>query len=375
MKNTQVIIIGGGLAGLTAAIHLSLKDINVILIEKEKYPHHKVCGEYLSNEVIPYLKFLGLDLDSLDPVRIKRLKYSNQNGESIFCDLGMGGLGVSRYALDNYFFRHSISPNCQIIYDTVSAVHFEKDKFQVELSGGKKLNSDFVLGAYGKRSNLDKELKRPFFERLSGWLAIKAHYKNDQYPEDTVSLHNFNGGYCGLSKTETGDVNACYLASYKSFRRFRNIETFKENVLMRNPELKEFFLNSTPVFDKELSIAQVSFDKKDIIEDHMLMLGDAAGLIHPLCGNGMAMAIHSAKLGAEAITEFYENEHIGRAYVEASYRNRWNKEFRSRIRAGRLLQKILLNKVLAGITQGVIKNFPSVMPHIIKRTHGKPVYV
>ncbi|MCM8570094.1 NAD(P)/FAD-dependent oxidoreductase [Gramella jeungdoensis] len=374
MKNTQVIIIGGGLAGLTAAIHLSLKNINVILIEKEKYPHHKVCGEYLSNEVTPYLKILGLDLDSLEPAKIKRLKYSSKNGESISCDLELGGLGISRYALDNYFFRKSISPNCQIIYDTVTTVKFEKESFLVYLEGGKSLEADFVLGAYGKRSNLDKSLKRPFFDRLSGWLAIKAHYRNDNYPEDLVSLHNFNGGYCGLSKTETGAVNACYLASYKSFRRYKNIETFKEKVLLKNPELEEFFLNSEALFDKDLSIAQVSFDKKNVIEDHILMLGDAAGLIHPLCGNGMAMAIHSAKLAAEGIIEFYENKHIGRSYVEGSYQNKWNLEFKSRIRAGRILQHVLLNSPLSEITHGIIKNFPAVMPQIIKRTHGQPFY-
>lgn len=375
MKSSQVIIVGGGLAGLTAALHLSLKKIDVTLIEKETFPHHKVCGEYLSKEVIPYLDFLGLDLNSLNPVKIDRLEYSSPVGKMITCDLKMGGLGISRYKLDNYIFQKSISTNCRIIYDTVTEVKFEENQFRVKLSGGKILDSDFVLGAQGKRSNLDKKLNRSFFDRLSGWLAVKAHYKNDVFPEDLVSLHSFDGGYCGLSKTETGAVNACYLATYKSFKPYKNTEDYKKNVLMKNPVLNEFFLNSELLFEKELSIAQVSFDKKDLIEDHILMIGDAAGLIHPLCGNGMAMAIHSAKLASESILQFYENRHIDRSYVETNYRNNWNDNFRSRLKTGRLLQRILLNRPLSEITQKIVTNFPGLMPHIIRKTHGKPIYV
>ena len=374
MKSSQVIIVGGGLAGLTAAIHLSLKAIDVILIERESFPHHKVCGEYLSREVIPYLDFLGIDLNSLNPVTITRLEYSSPTGKTTSCKLEMGGLGISRYTLDNYLFQKSISTNCRIIYDTVTEVKFEENQFRVKLSGGKQLNSDFVLGAQGKRSNLDKKLNRPFFDQHSGWLAIKAHYKNDIFPDDLVCLHNFNGGYCGLSKTENGSINACYLATYPSFRPYKNTEEYKEKVLMKNPVLNEFFLNSELLFKKELSIAQVSFDKKDLIEDHILMIGDAAGLIHPLCGNGMAMAIHSAKLASESILQFYEDQHINRSYVETNYRNNWNEKFRSRLKAGRLLQKILLNRPLSEMTQGIVTNFPGLMPHIIRKTHGKPIY-
>jgi len=57
----QVIIVGGGLAGLTSALHLSKQGLKVLLIEKNQYPKHKVCGEYISNEVLPYLQALGFD--------------------------------------------------------------------------------------------------------------------------------------------------------------------------------------------------------------------------------------------------------------------------------------------------------------------------
>lgn len=375
MENTQVIIIGGGLAGLTAAIHLSRQNIHVILIEKERYPHHKVCGEYLSKEVLPYLKLLEVDILSLKPPEINRLEYTSSRGKLISCDLEMGGLGISRYALDHFLFEKAESSGCQMISGNVTDVKFENNSFCIFLSNGDELRADFVLGAYGKRSALDKTFKRPFINRHSGWLAIKSHYLKNDYPEDLVSLHNFEGGYCGLSKTEGGAVNACYLASYKSFKKYRSTTEYMEQVLMKNPKLNAFFREVEPLFDQELSIAQVSFHRKNIIQDHILMLGDAAGLIHPLCGNGMAMAIHSAKIAAENLIQFYENRHITRSYAEVNYQNNWNKEFRSRLKAGRILQKILLNKPFSAITEGIIGSIPAVMPHIIRKTHGKALYV
>lgn len=374
MENTQVLIIGGGLAGLTAAIHLSRRNINVILVEKEEYPHHKVCGEYLSNEVLPYLNLLEIELNSLNPPQINRLEYSSSRGRKISCNLEMGGLGISRFTLDNFLFEKAVSSGCEVIFNTVTDVKFDHKSFRVHFSKGKDLTTDFVLGAYGKRSGLDKILNRSFIKSHSGWLAVKSHYLKNDYPEDLVSLHNFEGGYCGLSRTETGSVNACYLASYKSFKEFRNTAEYKEQVMMKNPELNAFFSNAEPVFDNEISIAQVSFEKKNIIQDHILMLGDAAGLIHPLCGNGMAMAIHSAKIAAENVIQFYENRHISRSYTEVNYLNNWNKEFRSRLKTGRILQKILLNKQLSSIAQGLIGTIPAMMPHIIRKTHGSPIY-
>ncbi|PTX43081.1 hypothetical protein C8P64_1607 [Christiangramia gaetbulicola] len=374
MKKPRVIIIGGGLAGLTAAIDLCKRGIEVILFEKDEYPHHKVCGEYLSAEILPYYDSLGIDLGELNAPEIHKLEYSSNSGKTITCDLQMGGLGISRYNLDHFLYRSALNLGCTVITVTVTEVSFNREKFTV-LANDEEYMSDFVLGAFGKRSNLDKKLDRDFFKNQSGWLAVKAHYKDSEHPEDLVSLHNFNGGYCGLSRTEINTVNVCYLASYSSFKKHKNTETFKNSVLMKNPRLNEFFQRSEPVFQKDLSIAQVNFDRKSLIEDHIMMIGDAAGLIHPLCGNGMAMAIHSAKLAVECLVDFYSSKETGRQSVEKLYRNKWQNNFNNRIRSGRILQKVLLNDTLSELSQNIIAKFPGIMPQIIRSTHGKPIYV
>ena len=375
MKKSQILIVGGGLAGLTAAIDLCKNAFEVILVEKNKYPHHKVCGEYLSAEVLPYLEYLGIDLKKLNAPEIDRLQFSSISGKVLKSNLDLGGFGISRYTLDHYLYEEAKARGCTIIHDSVQDISFKDEEFQIKLSDSEIISSKIVLGAFGKRSSLDKKMNRNFIKKHSGWLAVKAHYENEEYPNNLVSLHNFDGGYCGLSRTEMNTVNVCYLASYKSFRNFKNTEDFKRQILMKNPRLKEFFDSSEQVFQKELSIAQVSFEKKALINDHILMIGDAAGLIHPLCGNGMAMAMHSAKIAAEQIREFYKKDSLNRDDLELKYSQKWKQEFGLRLRSGRMLQKILLNQNLAELSYHLIKTFPALMPQIIKRTHGEKIYV
>src|SRR5690606_30900188 len=144
-----------------------------------------------------------------------------------------------------------------IIYDTVEKIEFHNTHFSVSTKRKDVLKADFVIGSFGKRSNLDSFLKRDFMKQNSSLLAVKAHFEYD-FPEDTVALHNFNGGYCGLSKTETNVVNACYLATLKSFKNYKDINDFQRNVLSENPHLANFFTNAKPLFKKPLTISQSS---------------------------------------------------------------------------------------------------------------------
>ncbi|RZJ67341.1 MAG: NAD(P)/FAD-dependent oxidoreductase [Flavobacterium sp.] len=373
MLNNRVIIIGGGLAGLTAAIHLSKIGTDVTLVEKQEYPKHKVCGEYISNEVLPYLKWLGVNPMELDPAQITKASFSTVDGKEIHCDLPLGGFGISRYALDNFLYKHAVNNGCAVIRETVSDISFDNDQFTVTLSNDTKLKARVVIGAHGKRSNIDQKLDREFIAKKSPWLAVKAHYSGD-FPDNLVGLHNFNGGYCGVSKVENGNINVCYLADFESFKKYRNIEEYQAAVVCENPRLNEIFDNCVPLFDQPLTISQISFEKKEPIEKHVLMIGDTAGLIHPLCGNGMAMAIHSAKLASECLSDFLSDE-ITREKLEENYTRIWNDNFSRRLKTGRLLASALQQQTLSHILLRTLLFFPSLLPEIIKMTHGKPLKI
>lgn len=372
-SETEILIIGGGLAGLTAALHLNKLGLNVILIEQDPYPHHKVCGEYISNEVLPYFKWLGLNIESLMPALISELLFTSLSGKSIQTKLPLGGFGLSRYTIDHYLYTELISRNVKVIHDRVVQVSFAKDQFIVETATN-SFTAAYVIGAYGKRSAIDVKLNRKFIIKQSPYLAVKAHYQAD-FPNDVVSLHNFEGGYCGVSKVENNRLNICYLANYESFKKHKNILAYQENILYKNSYLKAIFEKAENLFDTPLTISQVSFEAKEPVYNHILMTGDTAGLIHPLCGNGMAMAIHSAKIVSTLLHQKINGKISSRATLENHYTMQWNKEFKNRLKMGRLLSSLLKNNNLERFTMNALGKMPFLLNQIIKQTHGKPITI
>jgi flavin-dependent dehydrogenase len=369
---SKIIIVGAGLAGLTAAIHLSKLGYAIILIEKNSFPKHKVCGEYISNEVLSYLDWLDVNPNVLNPTKIDSLLFSTTKGKMIKAKLPLGGFGISRYAFDLYLFEKAKAQHCEIIQGTVTDIHFTDDLFTVHLSNNTPLMANIVIGAHGKRSNIDQKLQRNFIHKKSPWLAVKAHYKGE-FPNDLVGLYNFKGGYCGVSKVENDVINICYLADYKTFQQYKNIEEYQSKVVSQNPLLQSIFENTIPIFEKPLTISQICFDKKEPVDQHILMIGDSAGLIHPLCGNGMAMAIRSAKIVSELVDDYCLNNILSRKELEQQYTQKWNKNFKSRLRVGRILGEILQHQNLSEWLIRIFIKFPILLTEVIKRTHGKAI--
>jgi flavin-dependent dehydrogenase len=366
-KRVDFAIVGGGLAGLTAALHLSQNGYRVILFEKNSYPHHKVCGEYISNEVLPYLKTLGIDPFQFQAKQIKKLLLTNRNGKKAATNLPLGGFGISRHCLDYHLFE-KVRQNAETVQETITNILFKETHFTLETLNKDFYEATYVIGAFGKRSNLDKVLNRSFIQKKTPWLAVKMHYKAS-YPDNLVALHHFKGGYAGLSKVENNHVNCCYLVTNREFSKYKNIEDFQDNVMRKNSYLDAFFNEAEAVFDKPLTISQISFERKKPVDNHIFMIGDSASLIHPLCGNGMAMAIKSAKILTETFTE---NRGSCQVEIEKIYAIKWEKEFSKRLLAGTLLQKVVMNPYL--LTTGMwLNNYTKkLIPYLVSKTHGQP---
>ncbi len=367
----DVIIVGGGLAGLISAIHLSNFKKKVLLIEKNPYPKHKVCGEYISNEVLPYLISLGIDPVKEGAKEISRVHLTTTKSNLIKGTLPLGGFGMSRYYIDDLLSKKAQSNGVTILQDTVESVDFEIKNFTVQTKKTGTFQSAITIGAFGKRSTLDVKMDRDFIKKKSPYLAVKVHAKGD-FPEDLVALHNFKGGYCGVSKVENNAINLCYIADYNAFKKHKNIAEFQEQVVFKNSYLREVFTKSEMVFEKPLTISQISFETKKPIENHIIMCGDTAGMIHPLCGNGMGMAISSAKIASEEIIKFL-NKEITRTQLEKNYLRNWNKEFKTRLKAGHFIAWLFRNQTISEIAYTILKRVPFLLPKIIQFTHGKPL--
>lgn len=370
----DVIIIGGGLAGLCNAIHLSKFGKKVLLIEKNKYPKHKVCGEYISNEVLPYLEFLGINPFDFGAVNITDFKLSTTNNKVISAKLPLGGFGISRYQFDFILSEKAKENGVIILQDQVLNVNFSEDIFHVATKENKTLTSKIAIGAFGKRSLLDVKMERDFIQKKSPYLGVKIHVKGN-CEENLVALHNFKGGYCGVSKVENDIINLCYITSFSSFKKYKSIEDFQEQVVFKNQYLKEIFKATTPIFEKPLTISQVSFETKKPIENHLIMCGDSAGMIHPLCGNGMSMAIQSAQIASKLTLNYLNGKLSSRNDLEKQYIREWNKNFKMRLKTGHFIAWLFRKDKVAEILLKTLKKLPFLLPIIIKQTHGKPIKI
>ena len=373
-KALDIIVIGGGLAGLCNAIHLSKMGKKVLLIEKNEYPKHKVCGEYISNEVLPYLDFLEVNPFDSGAVRINNFQLSTTKSNIISAKLPLGGFGISRYTLDLVLSEKAKENGVMILQDTVLDVTFLKDVFQVETKQNSIFTSKIAIGAFGKRSLLDVKMGRNFIQKKSPYLGVKIHVKGN-FKEDLVALHNFKGGYCGVSKVENNAINLCYITNYATFKQYKNIEDFQEQVVFKNNYLKEIFHSSEALFEKPLSISQISFETKKPVENHILMCGDSAGMIHPLCGNGMSMAIQSAQLASKLILNYFNGEIETRKELEKQYIRQWNRKFSLRLKAGHFIAMLFRKDTIASVLLQILKKLPFLLPIIIKQTHGKPMKI
>lgn len=371
----DVAVIGGGLAGLTLAVQCAHKGIKVIIFEKETYPFHKVCGEYISNESLSFLTSLGFNPEKYNVPDINKLHLSDVSGNLYKFNLPLGGFGISRYTIDYDLYKLAIQKEAVCKTATkVSEIKFDGDAFSIQTNKG-FYKSKVVASAYGKRSNIDIKMKRRFIQqkpgKLNNYLGIKYHIR---YPfqKDAIALHNFYNGYCGISNIENDTCCLCYLTNANNLKENNNsIERMEKNVLFKNPFLKQIFSESVFLYPEPLVISQVSFNKKNQVEDHMLMIGDAAGLITPLCGNGMSMAMHAGKIAFEQITAFLQNK-ISRQNMEDNYDDAWKKNFDKRLFAGRIIQRLFGNNFTTSAILKLMSNMPFLAEKIIRTTHGNP---
>ncbi len=195
-KVLDVAILGGGLAGLTLAIQLANAGHSVILFEKEKYPFHKVCGEYISFESYDFLERIGMPLSLMDLPIIEKLRVSAPNGAVLEQSLDLGGFGISRFYLDSKLAELAISKGVKLYDETkVLDVQFENDLFSIktELVTYEAL---VVSGSYGKRSNLEKKIDKYLINKNKNmnYIGVKYHVHID-LPEIVIELNNFKDGY------------------------------------------------------------------------------------------------------------------------------------------------------------------------------------
>lgn len=372
-KIWDVIVVGGGLAGLSLANLLSDRGIEVLVLEKGNYPRHRVCGEFISNESRDFLMGLGLDIPAMGLPEINRFELSFPGGKKHNCSLKPGGFGLSRWTLDHSLYRLALKRGSKVETDTRVTDIVKKDEgnFEVHTSDRRIFRGQIAVGSTGRYSGSLFQAPSPSGGAANKYFGLKYHVTSS-LPEDLIQINLFPGGYAGISKIESDKYCFCYLAESESLKKCKgSIARFEKEILSTNPVIQNHLAANT-VLEGPVTTSHFDFNFHSTFNQPFLLMGDSAGFIPPLTGNGMSLAFRSASVLSVLLLKHFHQDKTT-AEVENEYLHYGNSYLKMRIRSGVFLQNLALNPapVIQKTLSAGMTLLPFLLTHLSRKASGK----
>lgn len=345
MDVKECIIIGGGVAGLSAAIRLAELGIHALVLEAGKYPGHRICGEFFSPECLPILVNWGIELGAT----IEKGCFVIGDREILF-SLPKPAGGISRYLFDMKLVEIARSKGAEVRTEAIvsSLKITDAGPYEVCLSDGTTYYSHRLMIGTGRLPNLT-EKKSPVYA------GFKAHFEGIHNPQ-TIEMHCFDGGYVGISPISSDVTNVAALV------RLNRLEPdFMEN-LQRKKGMKLFaerMQGSRMIFSQWMSGQIPEFGiRHNPPWPNVYWIGDAAGSIPPICGDGLAIALTTGLMAADYL---HSNDPAG-------YQKAWHKRYRSRFFWGKCLHSVMARSYLSRLAVPCCRWIPSLPAEVFSLT-------
>ena len=371
----DVIVVGGGIAGATAAIRLSQLGYSILLSEKEATSHHKVCGEFLSAEAIPMLAEVGIDLKALGAVPIDDCRFISRE-QNLEIALPFCAQGVSRKTLDRELLRLAESSGVDVRRGLNVSSLKKLDGFQVQ-AGDKLFFAKDIFWAAGK-NDVPRILKRR--GRESSAIGYKRHLRLPEALRKSLSrrieLHLFEGGYGGISEVEGEVFNFCFILDKIIARKIgKKWEDILFYVSRGNSRLQELLFAAEWQWTRPVTVANLPYGhlygNRHAEDSSFYVLGDQMAVIHSLVGDGMAMALLSAK---KAVYYYHEAALNGASSEVAvkGYHREIRTLFAGPVKTGYRLHSLVRYRKVAELVMKTIQPFPKLTEALIKKTRCSP---
>ena len=301
--SSDVLVVGGGLAGCATAIRLARGGRAVTLVERAAGPHHKVCGEFLSGEALGELSGLGVDPAAMGAPALSRVRIAARR-RAHEAALPFPALSLTRRVLDEALLGRAADEGVTVLRGrSASRVEQTEGGWTATLSDGEALSAPALVAATGKHDR--RGAPRP--EGLHGDLVgLKSYYRlSDAARADlagSVDVVFFPGGYLGIQPVETGEANACLVVSRSRLARLGGDPWAVFGHVARSSEHAGVLLDgAAPTLDKPLAVGRVPYGYVRTRTEGAYHVGDQAAVIPSFCGEGMGLALRSGRLAAEAL--------------------------------------------------------------------------
>lgn len=302
-------VIGGSLAGSASAFALVKKGIRVLVIERARFPRPKMCGEFLSAEAHPVLSRMGAldELKGRGAEVISRFSAIRADGRGASAPLPEPVLSISREVLDTVVAARAEAAGAAFhVEETVTALEGDlANGFEVKSNKG-TYRARCVIGAWGRYSPLDGKLGRAFFGSPATLFGFTKHLEGDSgFLKGRVVLHLFEGGYLGLSPIEGGAVNLASLTVPRIAKEaHHDLDHLLRSLEAKSPALAADLATLRPKPGPVVLSEPVHLGPRDPVARDVLLAGDAAGVLDPYTGTGMAAALLTGEAAAGPVSEF-----------------------------------------------------------------------
>ena len=359
----DIVIIGGGPAGSAAAIRLASAGRKVLLVDKAKFPRHKLCGEFVSPECLRHFEELGISepISELKVPQIAKTVFYSVRGRaltipnSFLADEASHSIGLSRASMDNLLIRRAAAVGVDVRTVTSFRGPFIRNRrlAGVELRDQEgitySVQAPIAIDATGRSRFLARSFSRTAAKKAT-LVAFKTHVRNAGIESGVCEIYSYSGGYGGCTEIENGLFNLCFIASAASVKRVgADSEGTFRRIVAANSRAMQVMQNAE--FSGEwLSVPIAKFGREPLVPfAGVISIGDAAAFVDPFTGSGIALALESAKLASDAVTSSSQFEIIARNY-ERTHRA----VFEQRLRFCRLLRLASASPLIAEATIGAL---------------------
>jgi flavin-dependent dehydrogenase len=356
----DMLVIGGGPAGASLAARLAAAGASVALVEKSAFPRAKVCGEYLAPNGVCALAEIGVQLPT---PAIRRIALWADQLE-LQAPLPMAG-ALTREVLDTLLLEQAAHAGAKLWQPAkVCAVRELRSGYEVFATRGITLRARAVVAAHGswESGSLPTQCARSR-QRASDLFGFKAHLRAPRMPAGTIALVPFAGGYGGA--LALGDGRATFACAVRrdalrairaQYPRIAAGEAVLRHALQSSAALGVAFGGSRAA-GAWLGVGPLRPGMRPLRRGGIFAVGNAAGEVHPIVGEGITLALHSAAALADALLASLGDQ----SEALRQYKRRYRGLFALRLWRSSVFATLATSPALAAVAARALRRVPPLL--------------